>query len=201
MNGIIGWISTWDFFKWLTVLGFLMALVGFLNSTLSLWSRFKDWRGVQSKKAFDKRLTELKQLVIKTGEYRREPASYLLPMVYKTLLVISFFILGAPFSFIIAYLLSSMIPFVDTIFLLSACILGLGFVAVSDLLRKIRHVAYPEQIKKEVSKFIATGAKKKLLSEEVGKDMVETLFDQNLITLGEYETLEQLIKEPVPRLP
>lgn len=59
MDGIIEWLRTWTFFNWLAVIAFLMAFTGFLNSFLSLRSRYKDWRGVQSRKAFGKRLKEL----------------------------------------------------------------------------------------------------------------------------------------------
>lgn len=195
---MIDWIRTWTFFNWLAIIAFLMALVGFLNSFLSLRSRFKDWRGVQSKKAFAERLNELKHLVTKIGGFRKEPAKYFFIMTHSVLRLLMFFV--AAFSTFTLLVFSTTLP-VDNYSVGKVgsfvCLILLGWIIGTfiGILRTARYTAYPELIKKEVSHFLRSGAKRKLLSEEAGKDILETLFNQNLITVGEYDELEKLFKK------
>jgi hypothetical protein len=183
---MLEWIKTWTFFNWLAF--------------FSLRSRYKDWRGGQSRKAYTKRLNELKRLVDLIGRLRKDPIAYFFIMVHAIFRLLIFFIIA--FTFFVSVMLSFSLPVKDYGFskiLGGGCVLLLGWIIGTfiGILRTARYTAYPDLMKTEVSDFLRSGAKKGLLSEEAGDDMLKTLGNYNLLTIDEYGKLEALYKETI----
>src|SRR6266403_927540 len=61
MTWVINFIRNMNFWNWLALIAFLIALMSGLNAFLGLKSRFRDWRGTQSKKLFEIRLKQFRQ--------------------------------------------------------------------------------------------------------------------------------------------
>jgi hypothetical protein len=180
----------------LAVIAFIFALVGFLNAFLSLRSRYKDWRGIQNKKAYIRRLKELETLVNTTGIYRTEPKRYFHVVIdfIATILIQS---LEACFCFVCAFIfinfLTSNLPLIVSSLAGSLMCLVFAIIHAHRLLWLARYVHVPGILKDNVVDFITRGAKKGLIPEKEGKAMVGLLFHFNMLTAGEHEQVKELV--------
>lgn len=200
------WIKGWTFFNWLAVIAFILALVGFLNSVLSLRSRYLDWRGGQSKKAFEKRLKQLETLAKRVGSYRKEPWSFVFMLAHNSVRII-FFVVSSLAAFLAAFANIHIPPItnypaIDSpiytyIFIYIAYILMIIAMGLtSKLVRTVAYVNRPSLLKKKIIEFVRNGAEKNLVPEQGAETISQTLFDNNLITIDEYEDLNHLLKPP-----
>lgn len=89
------WIKTWTFFNWLAIAAFFLAVIGFLNSFLSLRSRYLGWSSIKSRKAFEKRLHNIEVELYMIGKYRKSPTSY----YYEVIHLATRPVIGLLFSF------------------------------------------------------------------------------------------------------
>lgn len=91
------WIKTFNFFNWLAVAAFILALFGFLNSFLSLRDRFKDWYSTRSKKSFAKRLKALQNKSLKVKEFQKSKEEFTRELLHKSFNLLFFVIFGLIF--------------------------------------------------------------------------------------------------------
>jgi hypothetical protein len=196
---MLEWIKGWTFFNWLAVIAFLFSSISVLNAIFNLRSRYKDWRATKSKAAFVHRLKELEHLVNQIGEYRKDQSQFILTVLHngwtirlRVLFAIAMFAIGWFLSvppveekLLIYIVLSS-----GMMLLLSSILASMKFSSI------IRYVRYPAEFKQYVTDFIKSGVSKGLLSFEDGKAIIEALFNNNLITVGQYEDLEKLLGKP-----
>jgi hypothetical protein len=184
---MIEWFKSLTFFNWLALIAFCLALVGFLNSFLSLRSRYKDWKGGRNKKAFEKRLKELKRQVEKIGKFRREPHTYYRYVIHE-LVNILLLMLWTAITFAFSYgvtnsptagLNQTYIPFG----LLLICFLLLGITTgyINGFRRRVAHIDNPASRAKEVKKFINNGVKNNVVVENEIHEIIKTLKDNDLI--------------------
>src|SRR5262245_7017770 len=87
-------IKGMTFWNWLALIAFLFATISVLNAFLSLKSRFRDWRGIQSKKAFDKRVRQLERELKRIKRFAADPTTFYLYLLDKGTKLVVFFILS-----------------------------------------------------------------------------------------------------------
>lgn len=208
------WIQTWTFFNWLAVAAFLMALVGFLNSTLSLKSRYKDRLALKNKESFNARKTELENQFNDFLRYDSSPILLFLDIA-KDAIISAIFVLVAFGFFIYAfteYILSqpsdklagvfAVFPFYFSIF----CLL-LPIFTLWELAFKIKYFQRPDLLLREISDFLIEGRKKELISPEEMERMIELLgkIKETKIYMEDVEKIKaeklkatevELVKEP-----
>jgi hypothetical protein len=73
MKIVIQNMTVWN---WLALIAFFFATISVLNAFLSLKSRFRDWRGIQSKKAFEKRVRQLERELTRIRRFALEPERF-----------------------------------------------------------------------------------------------------------------------------
>lgn len=198
---MVEWFKSLTFFNWLSLIGFCLALVGFLNSFLSLRSRYKDWLGLRNKKAFEKRLKELKTQVDNIVGFRKKPTEYYFLLVDHIFNILVICLFAATFfaAFIFSRLTLTNKNIIHTtaglfaIFLL--CVSLFYAIRVGSL---VTYIAHPKQFINKLKYFIKSGRKKNVIDENGVRDILEALFSNQLITVGEYEDLEDLAGIPIP---
>lgn len=166
MDKIKAFFEAMTFFNWLTLIAFLFAAISVLNALLSLKSRFRDWRGIQNIKGFEKRVRQLERELRRIKEFADNPSSFhwhLLDMGTRlcggTLVAIGMFITA--FAIYVT-------PFGGTtgieiiLSLLALTILGMTVGSLVELNRLIRVVYDPDYFAVKIIRFIVDGSYKGL---------------------------------------
>src|ERR1051325_9520512 len=73
---IKNFIQDMTVWNWLALIAFIFFPLSALNAFFGLRARYRDWRGTKSKKAFDKRLTQLGDEVRRIETFRNNLAGY-----------------------------------------------------------------------------------------------------------------------------
>jgi len=171
MDKLKVFIQAMTIFNWLTLIAFLFASISVLNALLSLKTRFRDWRGTQSKKAFEKRVKQLERELVRIQKFAAEPQrfhSYLLER--GTRLATSYLIAIAIFMTAFGISVS---PFrglnVEVVLaMVAVLLLGLIISAMVELSRLIRMVSNSKNFAVEIVKFIVDAREKGFELEDEG---------------------------------
>src|SRR5688500_6887697 len=73
------------FWNRITLIAFIFFPLSALNAFFGLRTRFKDWRGIKSKKNFEKRLKELKQELIQIETFRMNLSIFFLEILRRAM--------------------------------------------------------------------------------------------------------------------
>jgi hypothetical protein len=154
-------LTVWN---WLAVLAFLIALMSGFNAFLSLRAKFLDWRGVQNKKKFHKRLKQLAQQVTEADELRN-PRVLRIEMASR---IISFLSEGtfAALLFMAGYLSN-----IEWIKLFGAIVLLGAYVSNIRFKRTLNNLRYRYFFWDRIRHFLEEGAKKSLFEPEDEKSI------------------------------
>ncbi|HEV7682406.1 MAG TPA: hypothetical protein VGO68_09825 [Pyrinomonadaceae bacterium] len=76
-------IQAMTFWNWIGLIAFCFASISVLNALISLKSRFRDWRGIQSKKAFEKRVKQLERELAQIKGFAAEPPKFYLYLLIE----------------------------------------------------------------------------------------------------------------------
>jgi hypothetical protein len=179
---MIDWIKTWTFFNWLTLIAFLLALVGFLNSFLSLKSRYQDWRATKSKKEFEKRVITLLKVARQVTLYRNSPEIYYL-VVIKILAYTIFSSLSAFFMFVWAVILiaSGISLIAIPVLLICQLIIVVALRSAFKFIDLHLKVYTPTKFGKEIQFFINRGAGKGLITSEQEISLLKELVNSDVL--------------------
>lgn len=165
-------IATMTFWKWIALVGFLIALIGGLNAILSLRSRYKDWKGTRTRKQFEERLEELQEQFKRVEAFSQKPRAYFLYVITQILSVVllcmmSLIVLLTAF---ILYILSAdtfnPLYKIGSIVLVAIAVVLTSVAARStvSLYRLARRVENPKIFLRELKEFLKTTTDKGLTS-------------------------------------
>ena len=162
---------------WLTAVALLIGLIGAINATLSLRSRFRDWRSTKSKEKYDNRLKEFDLQLYLVSKYRTDDREFRLAVLDKALHITTLTI-ASWVAFIGAFLIR-VSPLggvgLDIIFGMGALYSVLHALANSLELRLlILRVKSPSGFVTQVKEFVDTGKTKGYIREDDGR--VKLLF-------------------------
>lgn len=187
MDSILQLFRSMTFWNWLALIAFIFFPLSALNAFLGLRSRFLDWRGIKNKKEFEKRLKEWEDLVAIVGLYKND-SSKLIAMILKNAWVVLRWFCLAAFIFVWAFIISISFQILAIPFLLvSQLLLWKCFTYITKVFKIIRYVSEPETLVKSIREFMASGTFKGLLPDKGENAIVEALFNQNLLTVGEVD--------------
>lgn len=161
MDRITLFLETMTIWNWLALIAFIFFPLSALNAFLNLKTRYRDWRGIQNKKQFDKRIKELKTQFFMTETYKQDSTAFFTVVLWYAsellaplIIVIALFSLGAQVwqSYLAATIVSS-------IFMKHA-------IALNQLISRVQ---FPELFAIAIIEFIKSGADKGLNSESADR--------------------------------
>jgi hypothetical protein len=185
----IGNMTVWN---WITLVAFLIALMSGLNAFLSLKSRYLDWKGVQSKKGFKKRLQELEVQLFAIEQYKKQPSTFFIQVLDDARKPAILFMAFCCFVTISFFLASTRGMDYQLIFMLGLfCFLG-AFKLATRLSNLIARVSTPELFAIDVIKFVNNAKRKGLLPLD-DNTLVEKLLKSEMFSPSQRRFVEQYV--------
>lgn len=175
-----------NFWNWLAIAAFAIALMGGLNAFLSLKTRYRDWRGTRNHKSFEKRLKELRKEFAEVENYHKNKFQFFSrvleeatkPLVCIVLALILF--IGAFAIYRIP--LPGFRPAEFLYLVFAIAILFLAMPWIQKMSRLITNVGHPDKLVKEIIDFIKESRLRKIIpiQDETFLDKVifSSIFDE-----------------------
>jgi hypothetical protein len=184
LTQLFGEMTLW---KWIALIGFILALFGAANAFFGLRGRFLDWRAIKGQASFNDRLESLAR---DFRDYERKDMtgrfSYL---AYVGALATACAVAGVGFGILGIYLTLRTPPNGDPfVFMLSLPLLGVAFILLISVTRKAFNFDMPDDTTKSLFKLLKKGIVKGFITDvepivgplrdskiwtKIGKDSIE----------------------------
>jgi hypothetical protein len=198
MDKIKAFVESMTFWNWLALIAFIFLPLSALNAFFSLKSRYRDWRGAQTRKGFEERLTHLEKEWLIIEVYKKDLAEYFLYLTERLLRPIMMMFL----LMVLFIALSPRVPGIaGTTFELAALRLTFivaALIPVADVMRltaSVRRMRYPQAFGKEMIDF-AANAKSNGFESDAAKQLISRMVTSNIFSDSQRDSLKTyLIKQ------
>lgn len=189
------------FWNWISLISFLVLPFTAFNLFFNLYPRFKDWRAIRSRKAFDKRLSKLKTRFEKIQEIRKLTVDSAAELLYDfALFLLS---ITGSFLFFILFCIFFAFPANDlgeynkyiSLTLLSAsyCFIVLRTLLATDLFILAKNTSDPFSFAEKAIRFVNNGSRK-FSQNPNDLALIHTILDSELFVPGEKTILSRMVK-------
>ena len=196
-------VGNMTFWNWIALIAFLIALMSGLNAFLTLRSRYRDWRGTRSKKAFEKRTRDLGKKIQQLTTYKENPTTYFFFISNFIVRCLVLILLSLSFSNL-AFLLNTR---TDVYSLLSARVMSgiatlwvlVGVIKSFRLVPLLIAMQTPSVLAMEVIDFVRKGFKKGLTSTEADS-LIISMASSEMFTGTDKQVLFDYIGKNYPQV-
>lgn len=197
MNSFWTFVGNMTVWNWLALIAFIFFPLSALNSFFSLRSRYRDWRGTKSKKAFERRLKHLSEELQVIEIFKNNIKLYFDWFLDAAITPVKTF--GLAFMLLLfAFLLPGDI-FRTPIGLFALLLTMTGAGAASHLFRIIRFVAIPVSLAIEIIDFVKNASDKGLESEN-GKTLIIRLYKSEMFSQAQKEEVSGYLTQHYPSM-
>jgi hypothetical protein len=187
MDHIWTFIGAMTWRDWAAVIGLIVLPLSALNSFFGLRARYRDRRGIKSKKNFEKRLEQLKSELVQIEKYKQNLPAFFLQVLRNAMPTFTLFFVAIAL-FMAAFTIYAISW--PSLRIFEFVYLGLGLLSIviavvfwSKLYRLVKIVNNPKNFGIELLEFIYAGRQKGFIAGE--EDFIRSLINNTIFTEDE----------------